>query len=90
MSKYLIFRTTDGTPLGVFSETDSKWVPEATAANKNYAARVIKNTSRPMPWEEKVRRLASSSPYSYMWTSYDSSERSLDKVLIEFQSQIGR
>lgn len=81
MSKFLIHQKRDGTPVGVFNETDH-YYRSTDAHHERYGIAVVSSRGYAFTWADFVEQQASKTPGpTAMWDTYDSDKAMLADVL---------
>lgn len=82
MSSYLLHQTLDGTPVGVFTETEHFYFP-TDQRHEAYGEGVVADRGSQCPWDDFMEQQASKTPgYRAMWDIYEHDEAPLRTVLL--------
>lgn len=90
MSQYLLHQKRDGTPMGVFSETDHYYDPEFASGHENYGTSVVGSKGPATDWDDWADQLASKTPSpTDNWDIYNHPSAPLEQVLSDASDDTG-
>lgn len=89
MATYLIHQARDGSPLGIFSETDHFYFAHLAAKHEAYGVSVVQSRGSRTDWDEWAEEQASKSPGPRgMWDTYSASDYlPLEDLLLRVRDQ---
>lgn len=84
MTDYLLHQKRDGSPIGVFTQTNHFYLAGELDKHEAYGAEVVGSKGPDTSWAEWIEQLASKSPSpTAMWDVYQHAPAPLETVLMD-------